>query len=135
MPCWVVPTIAAEIWGVSVEHVLQRVRSGSLPCRLDEGFMFVDVMSADEACSSVVPSDERPPTFTALSEAEVDALAADECDEVIEAADKLRDEIRVESQSPDNDEASVDLGDWRAARARVGVTRIPPRRQVTLRAA
>jgi len=133
MSCWVVPTIAAELWGVSIDHVLQQVRDGHLSHRVDDGFMFVDVAPNGGGCGIVKPAAVNPPTFTVLSEAEVDAL----CDETvanIEAADTVeahddaddRDE-EEESQSPANDEASVDLGDWRAARQRVSRTRIPPR--------
>ena len=83
--------------------------------------------------STVCSSGSTTPTFTVLSEAEVDAL----CDETvadIEAADTFEaqndaedGDAEEESQSPANDEASVDLGDWRAARQRVSRTRIPPR--------
>ena len=133
MSCWVVPTIAAELWGVSVDHVLQQVRDGYLSHRVDDGFMFVDVAPNGGGCGIVKPAAMNPPTFTVLSEAEVDAL----CDETvadIEAADTFEaqndaedGDAEEESQSPANDEASVDLGDWRAARQRVSRTRIPPR--------
>jgi hypothetical protein len=133
MSCWVVPTIAAELWGVSIDHVLQQVRDGHLPHRVHEGFMFVDVAPHGGGCGIVKPAAMNPPTFTALSEAEIDAL----CDETvadIEAAETVEAHADVEdrneeeeSQSPADDEASVDLGDWRAARQRVGRTRIPPR--------
>ena len=62
-----------------------------------------------------------PPTFTALSEAEVEALRDAEDEPVASRHDE--DEA---TQSPDDDESSVELGDWRAARQRVGRTRIPP---------
>jgi hypothetical protein len=124
MSCWVVPTIAAEIWGVSVDSILQRVRDGDLAHRVDEGFMFVDVEPV-----KVVP----PPTFTILSAAEVEALRATEVEQFIEPAPEPAPapapEATIdeeESQSPDDDEASVDLGDWRAARRRTGMKRIPP---------
>ena len=77
MSCWVVPTIAAELWGVSIDHVLQQVRDGHLSHRVDDGFMFVDVAPNGGGCGIVKPAAVNPPTFTVLSEAEVDAL----CDE------------------------------------------------------
>ena len=120
MSCWVVPTIAAEIWGVSVDHLLQQVREGKLAYRVDEGFMFLDVEPPPQ------PKVERPPTFTVLSEAELDALRDAEEDYVVSQHDE--DE---ESQLPGDDEASVELGDWRTARKRVGMTRIPPGQQRT----
>jgi hypothetical protein len=117
MSCWVVPTIAAELWGVPVDQVLQRVRDGNLPYRVDAGFMFVDV------------APPPPPTFTVLSEAEVDALA-DEVIEHLRERDAFEEaqapEPESETQSPDDDEASEELGDWRAARLRVSRTRTPP---------
>ncbi|MGB7157042.1 MAG: hypothetical protein WBD40_03180 [Tepidisphaeraceae bacterium] len=135
MPCWVVPTIAAEIWGVSVDHILQLARDGNLAYRVDEGFMFVDVVyDGSGGCSNRAPNEQRPPTFTALSEAEVEALREGERDEVDvfgDADDAIAEEALAtdeeESQSPDDDESTVELGDWRTARARVSATRIPPR--------
>jgi hypothetical protein len=43
MPCWVTPAVAAEIWGVSLREVLERVRAGHLPSKTDLGFLVVDV--------------------------------------------------------------------------------------------
>ena len=80
--------------------------------------MFVDVEPPPP------PKIEHPPTFTVLSEAEVEALRDAEEDDVVPQHDE--DE---ESQSPGDDEASVELGDWRTARRRVGMTRIPPGQQ------
>ncbi len=123
MSCWVVPTIAAEIWGVSIDHLLQQVRDGNLAYRVDEGFMFVDVEPPPQ------PKVEHPPTFTVLSEAELEALRDAEEDYLVSQHvedEEIQDE---ESQSPDDDEASVELGDWRTARRRVGLTRIPPGQQ------
>ncbi len=129
MSCWVVPTIAAELWGVSVDSILQRVRDGDLAHHIDSGFLFVD--AAPPAPAKV----EHPPTFTALSAAEVEALGEDEPGRFIEPALKPEPVPEAEatmdeeeSQSPDDDEASVELGDWRAARRRTGMKRIPPGR-------
>ncbi len=133
MSCWVVPTIAAEYWGVSVDSILHRIREGSLAHRVDEGFVFVQVAPS-------APKIEHPPTFTALSEAELDALR-DEADDKAngeEASQPIEPEPiapqaeapieEEESQSPDDDEASTDLGDWRSARRRAGMKRVPPPR-------
>ena len=64
MSCWVVPAVAAEFWGVSVETVLHRVRAGQLPFKSEKGFLFVDVApwSLDFAG---VRHTAPPPTFTA----------------------------------------------------------------------
>jgi hypothetical protein len=131
MSCWVVPTIAAEIWGVPVDHLLQRVRDGNLAYRVDEGFMFVDVEPPP------APKVEHPPTFTALSEAELEALRDAEAEEPVRAPEPAVAEVNEdeESQSPADDEASIDLGDWRTARQRIAMTRIPPGRRAKPHAA
>jgi len=122
MSCWVAPTIAAELWGVSVEHILQRVRDGDLAHRSDEGFMFVEVgADAGSSTPSAAPIEATPPIMAALSAAEVEALRAGEA-----AMNEATDDGAKETQSPDDDEASLELEDWRAARARVAMTRTPP---------
>jgi hypothetical protein len=127
MSCWVVPTIAAEIWGVSVDHVLSQVRDGHLPHQLDEGFMFVDVFShSGGGCGVAKHVEPPPPTFTLLSEAEVEALGKAGEEPRVDPIDDSAVEEETESQSPDDDEASTDLDDWHAVRQRVGRTRIPP---------
>jgi hypothetical protein len=89
MSCWVVPSIAAEIWGVSVDHVLEQIRTGAIASRQEYGFTVVDV-----APSSAEPprASRRPATFVtirrqvpqpaeapaaALSDAELAALGAE----------------------------------------------------------
>lgn len=96
---------------------------------------------------------EHPPTFTALSAAEVEALWEGEQELIVDSHDDAdvhhdavddedddhdHEDLAIddeESQSPDDDEASVDLGDWRAARRRIGMTRIPPGRRAKPQAA
>src|SRR5215207_943387 len=115
MSCWVVPTIAAELWGVSVDHVLQQARDGHLPYCLDQGFMFVDVIGhGGGGGGALKPHEEHPPTFTVLSAAETEALCggSEARDESLDEGDEAEDED-AETQSPDDDEASADLGDWR----------------------
>lgn len=43
MSCWVVPTVAAEYWGVSLDVVWQRIYEGLIPHKNDGGFVFIDV--------------------------------------------------------------------------------------------
>ena len=43
MSCWVVPDVAAELWGISVEEVMQSVREGRIPSRREFHFLLVDV--------------------------------------------------------------------------------------------
>ena len=43
MSCWVVPTLAAEFWGVSVDEVTRRINAGEVPTREEAGFQVIDV--------------------------------------------------------------------------------------------
>ena len=43
MSCWVAPTLAAEIWQISLELLMSRIASGEIPVRDEDGFLFVDV--------------------------------------------------------------------------------------------
>src|SRR6185295_17523975 len=43
MSCWVVPSIAAEIGGISTADVLAQVRDGRCGSRSELGFIMVDV--------------------------------------------------------------------------------------------
>jgi hypothetical protein len=52
MPGWVLPAVAAELWGVSVEQVMADVAAGRINARVEGEFVFVDVhptADADEA--------------------------------------------------------------------------------------
>src|SRR4051794_11525023 len=66
MSCWVVPTVAAELWGVSVDTILTRVRTGDVSSKTENGFMFVDV--APDSARIETPKSLRPPTFAAATE-------------------------------------------------------------------
>ena len=43
MSCWVVPSVAAELWGCTVDAVLNAIRNGKVPTKDDAGWTFVDV--------------------------------------------------------------------------------------------
>ena len=43
MSCWVVPTIAAELWGVPLDDLMGRIDDGTVPSRTEHGFVLVDV--------------------------------------------------------------------------------------------
>ena len=46
MSCWVAPVVAAEMWHCSMEQVLEAVRNGSVPSRMEGGFLLVQVAMA-----------------------------------------------------------------------------------------
>jgi hypothetical protein len=102
MSCWVVPSIAAELWGVSVEQVLNGMKTGQFPSKQELGRMFVDV--APNSPKIETPKQLRPPpppTFTPVTAEEAAALAGEE-------------------------DHTIDLGDWREARDLAEKRRRPP---------
>jgi hypothetical protein len=76
MSCWVVPTIAAELWGVSLDHVLGRIGEGTVRAKSEHGFVLVDVAPYGEVFHGPHWSGPRPriQTFTVLMPDEYDAL-------------------------------------------------------------
>jgi hypothetical protein len=42
MSCWVVPSVAAEIWGISLDEVMQRINKGVVVSKREYGFLLVD---------------------------------------------------------------------------------------------
>jgi hypothetical protein len=73
--------VAAEIWGVSVDHVLDRIRGGEVISKSENGFVFVDVDHASRAAEV-----QHPPTYTLVTRAEMRALNGD--DDEFEASDE-----------------------------------------------
>lgn len=127
MSCWVVPSLAAELWRMPLDQVLQRMKEGLVPTKREDGWTFIDVAPASPRFPTPsLPPGQRPPTFTIVQsedtptpenaeEAELAALTAAASD--------------PEILSPVDEEEPGSLGDWRAARARNARLRIPPRRQ------
>lgn len=68
MACWVVPAMAAEFWGISVEQVLGRVRDGSVASKQDCGFTFVDVAPWAAEAPPPVRTVPHEPTFVPAAE-------------------------------------------------------------------
>jgi hypothetical protein len=64
MPCWVVPTIAAEYWRIPLDEVLDRIARNAVPIRHEDGFTFIDILP-DPAPAQPLPANERPATFVA----------------------------------------------------------------------
>lgn len=106
MSCWVVPQIAAELWNVPLQQILDRINAGQIPAKNDLGRMFVDVAPDSpkiEAPRSLRPP--PPPTFTLVNQEELAALGGGEEDE---------------------EDQTIDLGDWREARETAERRRRPP---------
>jgi hypothetical protein len=109
MSCWVVPMVAAEMWGVPVEAVLQKARTGEVPSKSENGFMFIDVAPDSPRCdppAGIRPP--RPPTYTTITGDELAALT-----EEFESEDDL-----IEVPMP--------VEDFRVARQLASKLRRPP---------
>jgi hypothetical protein len=112
MSCWVVPSIAAEMWGVSVNHVMEGIRGGKIPSRSELGFTVVDVAPEPDAAARRKPA-ERPRTFMPVTPVEMPAPIA------VSAASPAAATLDSE------DDPSLQF-DWRQARREVGRLRLRP---------
>src|ERR1051325_11426675 len=108
MSCWVVPSVAAELWGCTVDRVLSAVSNRNVACKEDAGLMFVDV--APDSPKLQTPKSVLPPipdTYSIVSHAEAVALA-----------EPMEPEEQYEME-----------GDWRKIRQTVSASRRAPLRQ------
>lgn len=121
MACWVVPAIAAELWHVSVQHVLDCIREQRIPSKTENGFLFVDV--APHSPSITPPRkrpEDRPPTYVAVHQQSDPAV--DEDDELLSA-----EELEELTEPLELDEVA-DLGQVHQRRREIARLRMPPRR-------
>ena len=109
MGCWVVPSIAAELWGVPLATVLDAIGQGRLNSRVESGFTLVDTDPRGmHLLPPRLPKDQRPPTFTPIvTPEEMKALLDD----------------TPPTTLPMADDASA--FDWQRARRQVARTRRP----------
>lgn len=126
MSCWVVPSVAAEFWGVSVEQVLQKAREGGLPVKHDAGWMFVDV-APDSPVFVAPPRELVPPlTYTPITEEERVALIGD-CDAMAadDGASVQDEQPQVEAAGP-NIPSDASMEEIYASRRQVATRRLGP---------
>ena len=125
MPCWVAPTLAAEIWRIPIEQLMRRIESGEIPVRREDGFLFVDVAPYGPRVERPNhPPGERPATYVTIDTVEEPEPAVMVTDE--EATVLLMPSSDEAEMGPADDTASTNLGDWRAARRKAARTRVPP---------
>lgn len=104
MSCWVVPSIAADLWGVTVQQILDGVKAGQISSKSDSGFTFIDVAPQSPKVSTPKRFREpTPPTFTVVTSQEITALTGE----------------------PDDEETAL-TADWRAVRSETGHRRRAP---------
>jgi hypothetical protein len=116
MSSWVAPSVAAELWGISVDQVLAGIADGSIPSYVDGQFLFVDVRGQGVAPSSRGSAS----TESVVTEEEFAALTFQprESEENLASDDEPADEPEEENVR--------DVGSWRAARQQSARTRRPP---------
>ena len=56
MSSWVAPELAAELWGTTIDDILDRICAGELRTREEGGFIFIDVNAPR------LRPENRPPT-------------------------------------------------------------------------
>jgi hypothetical protein len=118
MSCWVAPSLAAELWHISIEEVKRLMATGQVAFKEEQGFTFVDLAAgAAKAQAPLRRPEDRPPTYSAapITDEELSALTFDPPVTATEAED---DEVETGT-----------LGDWRTARLKAGRMRIAPRRR------
>src|SRR5438093_3643314 len=106
MSCWVVPSVAAELWGCSVDSIMSAIRDGRLSSRVENGWTFVDMVP--DSVKIEAPKAVRPATYEIVSAAEMAALAIASDDELGDEYTEPEPDVEVES--------SESMGDWREAR-------------------
>ncbi len=113
MPCWVVPTVAAEIWGIGVDQILMKIEAAELEVRHENGWLFVDVAPGGEIAmpTSKLPRPQRMRTYTMVTREEENALTR---------------EGSEADAHPDPEPEVSTFSDWRKGRQRTARIRLAP---------
>lgn len=129
MSCWVVPSVAAEFWGVSLDAIWTRVYAGQVPHKRDGGFVFVDVAPWSADFKGLIRH-EPPPTYTF----EADAALEPQEVALLTCTQEPAEQGGPEQDTPEEDlplleeegPAALSRFGWQETRERVARTRIPP---------
>jgi hypothetical protein len=101
MSCWVVPTVAAEYWGISLDVVLRRITDGLVPHMSESGFVFVDVDPWATACTGAFRH-AAPPTF--VSTADILPTVESSSGDLLLAEDDSEEDFESESLAESSEE-------------------------------
>ncbi|MGD0389240.1 MAG: hypothetical protein ABSC42_09825 [Tepidisphaeraceae bacterium] len=131
MSSWVAPSVAAEIWGISIEQILAGVADGSFQSYVDGQFLFVDLEGRGFSKTPV----RSAAAENVVTEQELAALTFQPIDlppEISpEEEEGLRDTGGADSTPQDaawmsEEEDSRDVSLWRTARQQAARLRRPP---------
>ncbi|MGD0137269.1 MAG: hypothetical protein ABSD28_00195 [Tepidisphaeraceae bacterium] len=129
MSSWVAPSVASEIWGISIEQILAGVADGSFQSYVDGQFLFVDLEGRGFSKSPRPPAAEN-----AVTDQELAALTFRPIDRqpgiLPEEGEALRD-AEDPAWTPEGstwmpEEESPDVALWRTARQQSARLRRPP---------
>jgi hypothetical protein len=129
MSAWVAPSIAAEIWGISVDQVLAGIADGSIQSYVDGQFLFVDLgrnglpktMPRERKAEAVVTDEE----IAALTFQPIDPSSEPLLTEMVMSEPSVTNEqiLQVTEEDFGND------SDWRVVREQTSRLRKPPTAQ------
>lgn len=130
MSCWVAPSIAADMWGLSLAEVMSLTERGEIQSQTTHGFFLVDLHRQ-------IIVEPPPPTFIDMSRQELTALGEEIARSTSASSDEPASHSPVEPSNlpateimpSSQDEESVSIEDWREVRRRTGRLRVPPNRR------
>lgn len=120
MPCWVVPSVASEIWHVPVDQILAAIKTGKLAHKSENGFTFVDVDPHAPLPTAAPRSKVKPISYKVVRSRDIDQpLQLPRPAEVVTPAEQ------EELAGAENATSSA-MGDWRRGRRGATARRTPP---------
>lgn len=152
---WIVPSLAAELWGMPLDHIIQGIENGSIASRHEHGFLFVRHGEHPEPQAAPVAA-AAPELITAIGDAasptiatavaEISAIGINpltnqtpsgQPNKDDETADDASDDTTVDSPQADQDYLNFlkQSGDWRRGRREAHKLRHPPTDQQQAKAA
>jgi hypothetical protein len=121
MSAWVAPSVAAEMWGISVDEVLAGIADGSIQSYVDGQFLFVDL--GRNSFPKTMPRESKPGPV--VTQEELAALT-------FQPVERSPDSLPLESMPVDDETLQVtdddfhDVTNWRTAREQTSRLRRPP---------
>lgn len=119
MSMWVAPSVAAEIWGVSIDQILDGIANGSIQSQVDGQFLFVDV---DRGGYSKSTPRAAPPA-PLVNDQELAALTSEPIEPSSVPLPPPEEMLQV------TEEDFNDVSHWRVAREQTSRLRRPPQSQ------
>lgn len=104
MSCWVVPTLAAEYWGISIEEVERKILANEVLTQQEAGFLLIDVEPHSPHPEKVTPRHDPTVPSRPLHESQLPR-----------GIDKISQQIQDDG-----------FGDFRLARIQTARLRRPP---------